>query len=160
MTGFNPRDARIVRATEHDLPWALLLEADPSRRRVESYLNDELTRVAKVGADIVAVYVLARLEPIRFELMNVAVREDYRGRGLGRRVVGHAIGLAESKGARIIEVGTANSSVDNLAFYQRCGFRIVGVDPDFFLTHYDEPIIEDGIQARDMIRLRLDLAPE
>ena len=160
MTGFNPRAAHIVRPYEGEYPWELLLESDPSRARVEGYLSDELTRIAKVDDVAIAVYALARRAPTHFELMNIAVREDYRGCGLGRRLIGHALGLAESKGARVVDVGTANSSLDNLAFYQRNGFRIVGVDPDFFTRHYPEPIFEHGIQARDRVRLRLELTPE
>lgn len=160
MTDFNPRAAHIVRPYEGEYPWDLLLEADPSRARVEGYLSDELTRIAKVDDLAIAVYALARHAPTHFELMNIAVREDYRGCGLGRRLIGHALGLAESKGARVVDVGTANSSLDSLAFYQRNGFRIVGVEPDFFIRHYPEPIVEHGIQARDMIRLRLELTPE
>lgn len=160
MTDFNPRAAHIVRPYDGEYPWGLLLEADPSRARVEGYLSDELTRIAKVDDDVVAVYALARHAPTRFELMNIAVREDFRGCGLGRRLIGHALGLAETKGARVVEVGTANSSLDNLAFFQRNGFRIVGVEPDFFTRHYPEPIIENGIQARDRVRLRLELTPE
>jgi ribosomal protein S18 acetylase RimI-like enzyme len=160
VTDFNPRAAHIVRPYDGEYPWGLLLEADPSRARVEGYLSDELTRIAKVDDDVVAVYALAQHAPTRFELMNIVVREDFRGCGLGRRLIGHALGLAETKGARVVEVGTANSSLDNLAFFQRNGFRIVGVEPDFFTRHYPEPIIENGIQARDRVRLRLELTPE
>jgi ribosomal protein S18 acetylase RimI-like enzyme len=92
--------------------------------------------------------------------MNIAVREDCRGIGLGRRLLGHAIGLAEAKGGRVVEVGTGNSSFDALAFYQRAGFRIVGVIRDFFTDNYPEPIVENGIRCRDMVRLELELTPE
>ncbi|WP_331435775.1 hypothetical protein [Photobacterium gaetbulicola] len=44
-----------------------------------------------------------------------------------------------------------------LAFYQREGFRVVGIDKDFFLDHYDEPVMENGIQHKDMLRLQLIL---
>jgi ribosomal protein S18 acetylase RimI-like enzyme len=160
VSDFNPRAARIVRPSEGEYPWDLLLEADPSRARVEEYVSDALTRIAKVDGEAVAVYALVRNTPICFELMNIAVRDDFRGCGLGRRMFGHALGLAESKGARVVDAGTANSSLDSLAFYQRNGFRIVGVDPDFFTQHYPEPIFENGIQARDRVRLRLELTPE
>jgi ribosomal protein S18 acetylase RimI-like enzyme len=160
VSDFNPRAAHIVRPYDGEYPWDLLLEADPSRSRVEGYVSDALTRIAKVDEETVAVYALVRNTSTCFELMNIAVRDDYRGCGLGRRMMGHALGLAESKGARIVEVGSANSSLDNLAFYQRNGFRIVGVDPDFFTQHYAEPIYENGIQARDRVRLRLELTPE
>jgi len=157
---FEPRDARVFRPYPEELPWDLLLDADPSRTRVESYLSSEFTRVAKLNDAVIGVYVLVRHDPTTFELMNIAVSEEYRRSGLGRRLLGHAIGLAESKGARIIDVGTGNSSFAALAFYQRAGFRIIGVEPDFFVDHYPEPIVENGIRCIDMIRLRLILTPE
>jgi len=160
VKAFAPRDARILRPYPEELPWELLLDADPSRTRVESYLTDDYTRIAKYDDRVVGVYALARHEPTVFELMNIAVAPDCQGTGLGRWLLGHAIGLAESKGARVVEVGTGNSSFDALRFYQRAGFRIVGVWPNYFLDNYPEPIVEDGLPCVDMIRLRLELTPE
>jgi ribosomal protein S18 acetylase RimI-like enzyme len=157
---FEPRDARILRPYPEEMPWDLLLDADPSRARVESYLSDDYTRIAKYDERVLGVYALARHAPTRFELMNIAVAESHRGTGLGRWLLGHAIGLAESKGARVVEVGTGNSSFDALKFYQRAGFRIVGVWPNYFVENYPEPIVEDGIPCLDMVRLELTLTPE
>ncbi len=150
----------IARPRADEIPWDLLLEADPSRDRVEGYLDPALTRIAKHGDEVVGVYVLERRSDTCFELMNIAVRESCRGQGLGRWLLGHALGLAESKGARSVVVGTGNSSLDNLGFYQRAGFRIVGVIPNFFVDNYDEPIVEDGIVCRDMVRLAFEVTPE
>ncbi len=160
MKSFDPRDARILRPYPEELPWDLLLHADPSRARVEGYLSDTLTRIAKREDDVIGVYALQQHDATTFELMNIAVAPAYQGTGLGRRLLGHAIGLAESKGARVIDVGTGNSSFGALRFYQRTGFRIVGIEPDFFTNNYDAPIVEDGIPCVDMIRLRLVLTPE
>jgi ribosomal protein S18 acetylase RimI-like enzyme len=157
---FEPRDARVLRPYPEEVPWDLLLDADPSRPRVESYLSNDFTRVAKLGDAVIGVYVLVRHDPITFELMNIAVRSEYRGNGLGRRLLGHAIGLAESKGARVVDVGTGNSSFAALAFYQRAGFRVTSVLPNFFVDNYAQPIVENGIRCSDMIRLRLVLTPE
>ena len=157
---FAPRDARILRPYPEELPWDLLLDADPSRERVERYLGDDYTRIAKYDDRVIGVYALARHAPTVFELMNIAVAEEFRGTGLGRWLLGHAIGLAESKGARVVEVGTGNSSFGALKFYQRAGFRIVGVRPNYFVENYPEPIVEDGLTCIDMIRLALELTPE
>jgi hypothetical protein len=64
---------------------------------------------------------------------------------------------ARRLGCRILEIGTGNSSFHQLKLYQRCGFRITGVERDFFVRHYEEEIIEDGIRCVDMIRLAIDL---
>jgi ribosomal protein S18 acetylase RimI-like enzyme len=157
---FEPRDARILRPYPEEMPWDLLLDADPSRARIESYLTAPLTRIAKHDDVVIGVYVLARHDATTFELMNIAVAEAFQGTGLGRRLLGHSIGLAESQGARVVDVGTGNSSFPALRFYQRAGFRIVGVVPNYFVDNYPEPIVEDGLRCVDMIRLRLVLTPE
>jgi len=40
---------------------------------------------------------------------------------------------------------------------QHAGFRVVAVEPDYFLQHYPEPLFENGLQHRDRLRLALEL---
>lgn len=75
MKNFDPREARILRPYPEEVPWDLLLDADPSRARVESYLSDTLTRIAKRDDDVIGVYALKQMDAITFELMNIAVAE-------------------------------------------------------------------------------------
>jgi ribosomal protein S18 acetylase RimI-like enzyme len=140
-----------------DLPMELLLLADPSEKIVMKYVNRGECFVAEQEKNIVGVYVLLPTRPETIELVNVAVAEEQHGRGIGKQLVIHAIEAARAKGYKTIEVGTGNSGIGQLALYQKCGFRIVGVDLDFFIRHYREEIYENGIQCRDMIRLSLDL---
>ena len=58
---------------------------------------------------------------------------------------------------KTIEVGTGNSSIGQLSLYQKCHFRIIGVDINFFTKHYTKEIFENGIQCIDMIRLSQEL---
>jgi len=138
-------------------PMDLLLLADPSEKLVADYVERGTCWIAEVSDTVIGVYVLIRTRPETVELVNISVREDVQGQGLGKRLVLHAIEIARKDGFRTIEIGTGNSSVDQLRLYQKCGFRIVGVDIDFFVRHYDEPIYENGIQCRDMIRLNQNL---
>ncbi|MBB6693354.1 GNAT family N-acetyltransferase [Cohnella xylanilytica] len=138
-------------------PMELLLLADPSRKLVEEYLSRGETYVAVEDHRTVGVYVLLPTRPDTVELVNVAVAEELHGRGIGKSLVRHAVQTAKARGYRTLEVGTGNSSIGQLALYQKCGFRIVGVDIDFFTRHYEEEIYEDGIPCRDMIRLSQDL---
>ena len=138
-------------------PMELLLLADPSRKLVEEYLHRGETYVAVEDHRTVGVYVLLPTRPDTVELANVAVAEELHGRGIGKSLVRHAVRTAKARGYRTLEVGTGNSSIGQLALYQKCGFRIVGVDIDFFTRHYEEEIYEDGIPCRDMIRLSQDL---
>ncbi|WP_276511400.1 GNAT family N-acetyltransferase [Pseudomonas nitroreducens] len=77
---------------------------------------------------------------------------------MGRRLLLAAIEQARDAGLQRLTIATGNSSLAQLGLYQRVGFRIVGIDPDYFVRHYPEPIFESGIQCRDQIRLALDLA--
>jgi ribosomal protein S18 acetylase RimI-like enzyme len=137
-------------------PMELLLLADPSQKLVEEYIKRGQCFIA-VEDNIVGVYVLLPTRPETIELVNLAVVEKLHGKGIGKRLVNHAIQNAKSQGYKTIEIGTGNSGVGQLALYQKCGFRITGMDRDFFVRHYTEEIFENGIQCRDMIRLSQDL---
>jgi ribosomal protein S18 acetylase RimI-like enzyme len=138
-------------------PMDLLLLADPSERLVVDYLKRGDCFVAENQQQTVGVYVLIPTRPETVELVNVAVVEEQHGRGIGKQLVKHAIQVAKEKGYKTIEIGTGNSGMGQLALYQKCGFRIIGVDRDFFVRHYPEEIYENGIHCRDMIRLSQDI---
>ncbi|AUW94690.1 GNAT family N-acetyltransferase [Sulfobacillus thermotolerans] len=134
-------------------PMSLFFLADPSIEIVQDYLQRGECYVGEVKDQIVSAYVLLPTRARTVELVNIAVEPRYQGRGLGKRMVAHAIDTARKQGYKMMEIGTGNSSIGQLALYQKCGFRITGVDLDFFSHMYDEPIIENGIECRDMIRL-------
>lgn len=134
-------------------PMELLLLADPSKELVETYLERGTCFVAESDGLITGVYVLKELTDDTIEIVNVAVSEQHQGEGLGKRLVNHAIHHAKSQGYHSIEIGTGNSGIGQLALYQKCGFRMTDIDRDFFTRNYPEPIYENGIQCRDMVRL-------
>ncbi|KSU62907.1 acetyltransferase [[Bacillus] enclensis] len=150
----------IIRKRNNDepLPMKLLLLADPSEEIVREYASRGECFIAELYEEVVGVYVLLPTRPGTIELVNVAVPEELHGRGIGKQLVMDAITKAKNKGFKTIEVGTGNSGVGQLALYQKCGFRITGVDLDFFIKHYDEEIFENGIQCRDMVRMAMDIS--
>ncbi|MGM9986106.1 MAG: GNAT family N-acetyltransferase, partial [Bacillaceae bacterium] len=139
------------------LPLHLLLLADPSEEIVMEYTKRGNCYIAIIEEKIVGVYVLIQTRPLTMELINIAVDEAYQGKGIGKLLVLDAINEAKLAGMKVIEVGTGNSSLSQLGLYQKCGFRITGVDKDFFKIHYKEDIFENGIQCIDMIRLSQEL---
>lgn len=38
-----------------------------------------------------------------------------------------------------------------MGFYMACGFQFSHRITDFFVHHYDHPIVEDGILLKDMV---------
>ncbi len=146
---------RILQETEY--PWDLLLEADPSRGQIETYLPG--SEVVGVFCEDVIIGVLALFPKGRHavEIKNVSVTLEHRGRGFGRLLLLDAVKRARTQGYSQIEIGTGNSSLGQLALYQKIGFRIVGIDQDFFIRNYPEPIVENGVRCRDMVRLAMKL---
>jgi ribosomal protein S18 acetylase RimI-like enzyme len=142
---------------DDSVPYDLLLSADPNRALVDAYVKRGATYVAETDEGLVGVYVLIDTRPDTMELVNVAVADAFQGRGIGKRLVLHAIESARAAGVKTLEVGTGSTGVTQLALYQKCGFRMVGIDRDFFVRHYDEPIYENGMQLLDMVRLAMDL---
>lgn len=61
--------------------------------------------------------------------------------------------VLRSRGTRTVVVGTASSGARQLAFYQRCGFRLSHVERDFFTEAkgYPPDLTENGIAIRDMV---------
>lgn len=139
--------------SEETPPMHLLSLADPSKDMICDYIARGHCVVAEIDGEVVGEYVLLGTHPKTVELMNVAVAEHLQGRGIGKRLVEHAIQMSRNLNCQTLELGTGNSSIGQLALYQKCGFRVVGVDLDFFTRHYPEPIFENGIHCRDMIRL-------
>ncbi|MEZ0480040.1 GNAT family N-acetyltransferase [Planococcus sp. SSTMD024] len=136
-----------------ELPFDLLLEADPSEQLVRDYCAAGHCFIAEQQDAIIGVFVLSVLGPETAEIKNISLAESERGRGLGKRLVFSALEEAKTLGFSAVEIGTGNSSLAQLALYQKCGFRMKSIDRDFFTRHYEEPIFENGIQCRDMVRL-------
>lgn len=109
--------------------------------------------VLEIDMETAGVYILLENDPDTAELINIAVDEKHQGKGIGKALVKNAIHKAKGAGYKMIEVGTGNSSINQLALYQKCGFRITGVDKDFFIRNYEEEIFENGIQCMDMLRM-------
>ncbi|MCR2822845.1 GNAT family N-acetyltransferase [Lederbergia panacisoli] len=143
--------------SREEAPSDLLLLADPSQELIRDYLKRGECFVAEVNHEKIGVYILLPTRPCTIELVNIAVAENDQGKGIGKQLVIDAMNRAKKKGYKTIEVGTSNSSINQLALYQKCGFRITGIDKDFFIRHYHKAIVENEIQAMDMIRLSKDL---
>jgi N-acetylglutamate synthase-like GNAT family acetyltransferase len=86
--------------------------------------------VAKLEGRIVGAYGVRPLTPTRYEIVSLAVAEGWRGKGFGRWLLGHAIGLAESRGGREIVVRGQRPA----AFLRRFGFEPSGPDLHLELT--------------------------
>ncbi|NOH54062.1 GNAT family N-acetyltransferase [Vibrio coralliilyticus] len=143
-------------APEH-VPVPLLLEADPSEENIQSYLSKSQCFVAEDDeGKFIGVMVMMPRSQSLVELMNASVLPTFHGRGIGSHLLVFALRELKSSGVKRVELGTGCFGYQ-LKFYQRLGFRVDSVWKDHFLNHYPEPIFEDGIQHKDMLRLYLEL---
>jgi GNAT superfamily N-acetyltransferase len=136
----------------------LLLLAEESERALRwslTHLVDTVYRMDDGGQLVGAATLRWRDDPC--EIMELAIAPERQGQGLGKHLVAWLIDEARRREKRQMLVGTANASIENIAFYQKCGFRMDHVRKDYF-WYYDEPIYEHGIPIRDMLVFRLDLA--
>lgn len=131
----------------------LLLLADPSINQIEKYLSNGECFVLKENDETIAAIVLRRTGESILEIMNLAVKLEWRGRGIGQNLIRAAIEISHDSGMAVLQVGTGNSSLGPLAFYQKCGFRIARIEPNYFVENYDHPIWENSIQCTDKIIL-------
>lgn len=131
------------------LPYLLL--ADESESVVKEYITaGEMYSIIHGGGSMAGVALFVEESEGVIELKNIALVPHFRERGLGKKVLALACEIYCEKGFHKMIVGTANSSIANIAFYQKAGFRLAEIRKDFFLK-YPEPIFEDGIQAVDMV---------
>ncbi|MGD7045914.1 GNAT family N-acetyltransferase [Jeotgalibacillus proteolyticus] len=136
-----------------------LLQADETQQMITAYINKgELFSVRKAENTVGAVLFIP-IDNQVIELKNIAIDASFRGKGIGKAVIEEAIVLFKEKGFTMMIVGTANSSIENIAFYQKAGFRISGVRKGFF-EDYPEPIYENGIRALDMVMFEREITEE
>lgn len=143
--------------SEHQYPFFLMLEADPSLENINSYIESSYVIGCFSQNKLCGVVTLTPSRPKVLEVSNIAVEKDFRGKGLGKMLLKEAIEYAKKNNFHLLEIGTGNSSLTQLSLYQKVGFRITGIIPNYFIEKYPDKIIENEIWCRDMVRLSMDL---
>ena len=149
---------RQVEADEVDAIFQILLLAEGSESALRwslSNLSDTVYRAEEAGQIVGAATVRWSSDPC--EIVELAVKEERQGQGLGRQIIENLLVEARRRGKQRMLVGTANSSIGNIVFYQKCGFRMDHVRRDYF-QYQRKPEIENGILIRDMIVFSYGLA--
>lgn len=147
---------RIVeQGSEREEYLPLLLLADDSERQVRSYMQDGMLFVVEGYAGIVGIVLAIPLDVAEIELKAVAVDPGSHNQGIGKRMLALVLPELSNRGYARVVLGTGNSSIGQLAFYQKAGFRLWKIERDFFSPErgYPEDLEENGIPLRDMVWL-------
>ncbi len=143
--------------SKEQVPYELLLLADPSIEMIDEYLKSSFIFIAEQNKKIVGVIVLSPLSEDLVEIKNIAVEPEFQGQGIGSYLIENMISVAIEQGYKEICIGTANSSIGQLYLYQKLGFEFYEIKKNFFILHYPDKILENGIQAKHMIVLKRQL---
>lgn len=138
-----------VKKNERENYLDYLLLADEDEQIVKQYINEGDMYIIQMNGQLVGVVLFLYHQGRVVELKNLALAPEWRGHGIGKAVLYNAFDIYK-KGMDKMIVGTANSSIENIAFYQKAGFRMTEIRRGFF-ENYAEPIFENGIQALDMV---------
>ena len=136
-----------------DIPYELLLDADPSMEVIRTYLCLSEIFIALLKNKIIGTFVLYPVNDDTLEIKNIAVDERFQGKGIGKLLLKKATEIAEEKGTKKIDIATSNASFGPLYLYQKAGFDIDLIKKNFIIENYPEPLFDNGIQCRHMIVL-------
>ena len=136
----------------------LLSAAEEGEERIRATLLDPTctSYAAQLNGQLIGAAVVRWEKDHPSEIIYIAVAPALRGNGYGKQIIQFIQDELPRRGGHSLLVGTANSSLENIAFYQKCGFRMFEIRPDFF-AYIQPPIVEHGIPLRDMLVFRYDL---
>ena len=126
MDAFRPQDVEIYRPYSDEVPWELLSLAETEEAQLHDSADLDCMRVAKYRDEAIGAYLIQPESSTLYVLKVLAVDPAWRRRGLGRWLLGHAIGISESKGAREILIRQPPPSARGL--FLRIGFQLEGDD--------------------------------
>ncbi len=134
----------------------LLLLGDEQESMIDRYLEEGALYIWKEGEETAGVCVVVDQGDGVLELKNIAVDPRFQRRGIGRAMI-EALAKRYRGSYRVLLAGTGEAP-STLGFYQHCGFTYSHRVKDFFLQ-YDHPIVEEGVQLKDMVFFERTLEP-
>ena len=74
-------------------------------------------------------------------ITNVAVNENYRGKGYGKILVNHLIQQSRLENAFFITLEVRKSNENAIALYEKCGFKLIGERKNFYSKPTENALI-------------------
>jgi ribosomal-protein-alanine N-acetyltransferase len=150
-----PRDFTIIRMSEHDLLEVVEIEEQSglSRWGWAAYYaelqgpNRDLMLIAKPTRSSVleyapiAGYIVARETAGELHINNVAVRAEYRRRGIGATLLNRILDEARRRkaNAAFLEVRSANYAAQ--ALYEKCGFKAIARRANYYSEPQEDAVV-------------------
>ncbi len=126
----------------------LLLEADPSEDMINKYLKDGDLFVLTYKDEVAGIAIVLEIDKDVVELKNIVIKNQYRGQGLGKKMLKYLADNYKTRYKKMI-VGTTEN---NIPFYVKQGFdKYEKTIKDFFIDNYEEEIKDGELVCTDMI---------
>jgi [ribosomal protein S18]-alanine N-acetyltransferase len=154
-SALDPKDITILRMSEHDLLEVVEIEEQSglSRWGWAAYYaelqggNRDLMLIARascaaiIESSPIAGYIVARETAGELHINNVAVRAEYRRRGIGAALLGRVLQEARRRkaNAAFLEVRSANFAAQ--ALYEKCGFRAIARRADYYSEPREDAVV-------------------
>lgn len=146
---------KIIKGAE--IPYTLLLLADETTEAIDRYIFNSEIYLLHEESEEVAVMALYQNNDTELEIKNIAVIERYRSKGIGSILMNKAKEIARENGYKTLTVGTSDTGLQQIRFYEKNGFIKTGIRKNFFIENYPAPIYENELQMQDMIILEYTL---
>ncbi|QBD75784.1 GNAT family N-acetyltransferase [Ktedonosporobacter rubrisoli] len=148
----------LVPNAEAEFLLPVLADAEEGEERIRATFSDPACAIyaSRLDGRLVGAAVVSWPEHEPAEIIYIAVVPACRGRGYGKQIINFLLEELRRRHSGSLLVGTANSSLENIAFYQKCGFRMFEVRRDYF-SYIQPPLAEHGIVLQDMLVFRYDL---
>lgn len=134
LRAFQPADATAFR----DLNQAWIERFFRMEPHDYEVLGDPMVHIMQPGGHIFMVWAEGRaigccalifVRPGVFEVAKMAVAEEYRGHGVGRKLLAYVIEQARALGADLLVLATNSSLANAVHLYESLGFRHLPPEP-------------------------------
>jgi len=142
---------------DDEIPYNLLLLADETIESIDKYIHECSIYLLMYNNKPVGVCAVSVISSGIIEIKNIAVVEEFRGRGFGKLMLNSVIDNAERNGYERVIIGTGDAGIRQIKLYRQCGFEIYERKKNFFIDNFPEPIYENGIQLIDMVMMKRDI---
>jgi len=123
-----------IERTSFSLPWS------ETSFRKELHKTRPLSRVALLN-DTVVGYVCAECVADEGHILNLAVRPDYRQKGIATTLVETSIEEMKLRACRFVYLEVRASNYAAKRLYQSFGFRVVGIRKKYYVLPIEDAVI-------------------
>lgn len=121
----------------------MLCFSDPwSEKSISSELTNDLSCwLVAVDGDNVVGYVGSQTVIGESDMMNIAVRQEYRRKGIAQELISELIRGLMKRGSHCLSLEVRESNAAAISLYERNGFAAVGKRPRYYYNPREDALI-------------------